>query len=446
MAAGEEKLKLVFSAVDRTLAPLNAVTGRLRAMNAPIRKVQKSFKDLAKEAHLDKIGAGIAKAAGWARNLAIAAAGAGSGLLAFTVKTAESADSLAEFTRLVGINVEEFQQLRWAAKRAGIDGEVFSTAMKSLAKNVGDAKAGTGRLAGLLKKVAPTTLKQIQATKSTGEALEIVLSAMRKLPDVSKRNTLASKAFGNSQLALLATLSPDELEAFRKEASELGMVMSTETATAAERVMDNVDALKGSVVGLAARIAESLFPEIEQVTGEMLNWIKAHRALIVGRGREWVLKVAKAVEQLADWLLKAVPQFAAFVEHMGGLKGILVVLAAVKLASLVSGVMSLAAAFTALQLSAGWIAGAAAALGLMFFYRKEIADFFGITQPAKPEMPKSPVGSAPDTSKWRPQVDVTGTIGIGITADQRAKIMQSKTMNPGLQFEALSRGVALGAQ
>lgn len=446
MAAGEEKLRLVLAAIDKTAAPLRAINRRIESLTAPVRKVRNAFRSLAKEAHLPALGAGIAKVAGWARNLGIAAVGAGAGLLAFTERTADSADSLAEFTRLVGIGVEEFQELQWAAKRAGIDGEVFSAAMKSLAKNVGDAKAGTGRLAGLLKKVSPVTLKQIQATQSTGEALEVVLAAMRKLPDASKRNALASKAFGNSMLGLLATLSPDEIKAFREEAASLGIVMSTKTATAAESLMDNVDALKASVVGLAKRIAESLFPDLQSVTDELLIWIKANRALIVSKGREWILKVAEAVRKLGEWLSEAIPQVADFVERMGGVKGVLIAVAAINLLPLIAGIRSLAVAFS---LAGGPARAVVAALAGIFFYRKELAEFFGITQAMAPKaptaMPASPVGPAPDASKWRSKVDVSGTIGIDINA-KRAAIMRSETMHPGLQFEALSRGTALGAQ
>lgn len=451
MAAGEEKLRLVLSAVDKTAAPLRAINRRIEAMTAPVRKVRNAFRALAKEAHLDKLGAGIAKVAGWARNLGIAAIGAGAGILAFTERTADSADELAEFTRLVGLGVEEFQELRWAAKRAGIDGEVFSAAMKTLAKNVGDAKAGTGRLAGLLKKVAPTTLKQIQATKSTGEALEVVLGAMRRLPDASRRNTLAAKAFGNSMLGLLATLSPEELAAFRKEANDLGIVMSSKTAAAAEELMDNVDALKASVSGIAARIAEALFPDLKLVTDQLLVWIKNNRALIVSGGREWIVKVAKGVEALAVWLADALPKFADFVEHIGGLKVFLGGLALISFAPLISSLTSLGIALAGLEIASAPLLGVAAALAGIFYYRKEIADFFGLSAaptnvPNSAPRPVSPVGPAPNPADWRPKVDVSGTIGIALTADQRARVASSRTMNPALQFEALSRGYALGAQ
>lgn len=444
MAAGEEKLKLVLSAVDKVTAPLRSINRRIEELVKPVRKVRNAFKDLAKEAHLDKLGAGLSKLAGWAKTAAVAAIGAGAGILAFAERTADAADSLSEFVRLVGMNVEEFQQLQWAAKRAGIDNDVFAASMKTLARNVGAAKAGTGKLAGLLKKVAPTTLKQIQATKSTGEALEVVLGAMRRLPDVTKRNILGAAAFGNSMMSLLATLSPEEVAKFRKEASALGMVMSTETATAAESLMDNVDALKGSIGGLAARIAESLFPDLQSVTDQLLVWIKANKDLIVSKGREWILKVAKAIEKLADGIIEAVPQVVDFVDRMGGLKGILVGLVAINLAPLIGSIVQLG---LAMGVAGGPATAIVAALAGIFYYRKELADFFGLSAtPSTPSTaPKavSPVGPRPVIPDFKPKVDVSGTIGITVDGNGRPKVSRTRGNNANVEFGLLDRGRVL---
>ena len=449
MAAGEEKLRLVLSAIDKTAAPLRAMNRRIEALTAPVRKVRNAFRSLAQEAHLDKLGAGIAKVAGWARNLAIAAVGAGAGFLAFVERTAEAADNLSEFTRLVGINVEDFQELQFAAKRAGIENETFAASMRALSINVGRAQAGTGKLAGLLKKVAPSVLKQVQGAKDTGAALEVVLSAMRRLPKEAQRNALATAAFGNAQLALLATLSPDELNGFREEARKLGIVLSSDAAAGAESLMDNFDDLKASTLGLARSIAVSLFPDLQRVTDRMLEWIKSHRDLILTKGREWVIKIAKGVEALANWLVEAVPQFADFVEHMGGLKVILGGMALLTLAPLAASIVSLAGAFGALGIASAPLLAVAAALGGIFYYRKELADFFGLsatpTNVPSTQPREIPGLVAPDVGH-RSQVDVSGTIGIALSGEQRARVASSRTMNPALQFDLLSRGTALGPQ
>lgn len=448
MAAGEEKLRLVLEAIDKTTAPLRAMNRRIEALTAPVRKVRNAFSALSREAGLPKLGAALSRVGSLVRNLAIGAVGAGAGLLAFIEKTADAGDRLGEFTQLIGIGVEDFQEYQYAAKIAGIDNEAFAASMKTLSRATGQAQAGTGRLAGLLKKVAPSVLKQLKGTKDTGQALEVVLGAMRKLDKPTQRAALASAAFGNANAGLLATLSPKQLEDFRKEAQNLGVVMSQDAVNGAGALMDKFDKLKASALGLARSIAASLFPHLQGVTDRMLEWIKANKDLIKTKGREWLLKVATAIKDLGIWLSEAVPQFIDFVDHMGGLKGILVGLTVVNLVPLVASIYSLSGAFAALGVSTAPLIAVAAALAGIFFYRKELADFFGLSaspkniQNAAPR--EIPGLAAPDTSGFR-AVDVSGSIGIDVSG-KRPTVTQLKSMNPNIAFGVLSRGRALGAQ
>lgn len=450
MAAGEEKLRLVLSAIDKTAAPLRAVNRRLEGMLAPIRKVRNAFGSLAREAGLPKVGAQLVRIGHAIKYVAAGAVAAGAGILAFVEKTAEAADNLAEFTRLVGINVEDFQELQFAAKRAGIESETFAAAIKTLSRNVGQAQGGTGRLAGLLKKVAPSVLQQIKATKDTGAALEVVLSAMRRLPIESRRNALASAAFGNAQLALLATLSPDELRNFREEARRLGMVLSSDAASGAEALMDNVDDLKGSILGLARQIATALFPDLQAATGAMLEWIKANRELIVTGGREAILEFARGMKELGVFLVENVPKLQRFVDSVGGLRTVLVAVAAISLAPLLQSIVAIGLAL------GGPVSAAVALSGAIAYVLKNlesvkagirtVAGAFGFdVTPQAPAVPGKAAAVAAQAAVDAQKLD--GAIRVGIDlSDKRARVASAVSSDPMVQFSDLSRGVALGAQ
>ena len=74
MPAGEEKLRLVLAAIDKTAAPIRAVNRRIESMLAPVRKVRNAMRSLATEAGLPRLGRGLAKLGGLIRNLAIGGA------------------------------------------------------------------------------------------------------------------------------------------------------------------------------------------------------------------------------------------------------------------------------------------------------------------------------------------------------------------------------------
>lgn len=450
MAAGEEKLRLVLSAIDKTAAPLRSVNRRIEGMLAPIRKVRNAFASLAREAGLPKLGAQIARIGSAVKYLAVGDVAAGAGILAFVEKTAEAADNLAEFTRLVGINVEDFQELQFAAKRAGIESETFAGAIKMLSRNVGQAQAGTGRLAGLLKKVAPSVLKQIQGARDTGEALEIVLATMRKLPIESRRNAIASAAFGNAQLALLATLSPDELQRFREEARRLGIVLSSDAASGAESLMDNVDDLKASVLGLGRSIATALFPDMEAATGQLLLWIKANRELIVSGGREAILQFAAGMKALGVFLVENVPKLQQFVTDVGGIKTVLIAIAAISLAPLLQTIIAIGVAMGPWYLAATAIA---AAIGYVATHMDDVkaglragAGAFGFdVTPQAPVVPGRAAAVDAQAAVNAQKLDAALKVDIDLS-DKRARVAKIMSTNPAVQFGNLSTGVALGAQ
>lgn len=454
MAAGEEKLRLVLAAIDKTAAPIRAVNRRIESMLAPVRKVRNAMRSLAEEAGLPRLGRGLAKLGGLIRNLAVGAVGAGVGLLEFARRTAESADELGEFTALIGFGVEEFQEYQFAAKRAGVENEAFAAAMRTLSRNVGAAQAGTGRLAGLLKKVAPSVLKQVKGARDTGEALEIVLAAMRRLPDAMKRNVLASSAFGNAQLALLASLSPEEFQRLREEARALGVVFSAETAADAGSLMDGIDDLKASVLGLARSIVSALFPDLKAATGVMIEWLKANRELVVSGGKEAILAFASGMKELGVFLVENVPKLRQFIADVGGLRTVLVAIAAVSLAPLLQAVV-------AIGIALGGPVSAALALGAALVYvlsridqvkagMATIAGAFGFdVGPSRlPFTPAAPgAASAVQAQAAAASARLDGALAVDINLDdRRARVARATSSNPMVQFGNLSRGVALGAQ
>lgn len=447
MAAGEEKLKLVLEAIDRTAAPLRAVNKRIEGMLAPVRKVRNAMRSLANEAGLPAVGQRLATLGKQFTRFAAIGVGALAGVLEFTRRTAEWADGLSEMTRQLGIGVEQFQEYQFAAHRAGVDSEAFAGSMRFLTKNVGQLKAGTGPLLGLLKRVSPALASQVKGAKDTGEAFEIMLGGLRKLKDPMQRNTLAAAAFGRSgqAMALMAGQSAEEFEALRAEARRLGMVLSQEDAAAAEETMDVLDDLKGSALGLARGIATSLFPAIQTTGRELLAFIAANRDLIVSNGRAAVLKLADAVFTLGKFLASEGPKVLALVETLGGLRTVLIAIAAISLAPLVASLVTVGAALGPIGLG---ISAAAAAVAFLMVklerlsgLKQRILDVIDPFATAAPAIANAGVTSQAAAAAGG-RFDLAGQIDIRL--DQRgARVTGAQSSLPGVGFGILPRGPAL---
>lgn len=350
MPAGEEKLRLVLAAIDKTAAPIRAVNRRIESMLAPVRKVRNAMRSLATEAGLPRLGRGLAKLGGLIRNLAIGGAAAGVGLLEFVRRTAEAADSLGDMVGGLGIGIEQFQEIQHAALIAGVSTEGFSKGVQKLAKNVGDLKGGTGALKTLLDKVAPSLAVQLKGATDTGEALEIMLRALRRLDDPLKRNALAVAAFGRSgqELARITSVSAEKFAELRVEARELGGAFSQDAANAAGDTTDAIDRLKFVAGGLGRTLAATLFPVITENADALRKWIAENRTEIVDRMRDAITKLAQGAKVLGEFLFENVPKAAAFIESIGGLRTVAIALGVVLAATLLPAIVTIGSALAAI--------------------------------------------------------------------------------------------------
>lgn len=496
MAAGEQKLKLVLDAIDKTAAPIRKVNRRIESMTRPIRKVKRALRSLAIESGLPKLGTAFKSVGRIARNFALAGVAAGVGLFEFVRRTASSSEELAKLGRQLGISTTEFQELKFAADRVGVSSSDFTKGIGALGKRVGELKADTGPLATLLKKVSPALAVQLKGATDTGEALNIMLAALGRLEDPLKKNALAAAAFGRAgqSMVRLSNEGAESIGNLREEARRLGGVLDLEAAEAAETVIDKITNLQFAAKGVAQRIAVELFPAVIDITEGLTEWIVRNRELIQVRVMETISATATAVRSVYEWFQRVIPATRAFIDSIGGLRtvglvlaglfalillpaivaigaavgtigGILVTVGGVIVAALGPAGLAMVALTAGLTVAAGvikanWdairdaIVGTittiiAKARGLIPSIPAPVRRLFGLDDESPSVAPVSASGpgalqstaiSAANAATGA-AADVGGTISIELL-DGRARIKSAETNNPGLELD-LAGGEAL---
>lgn len=300
-------LKTIFEAVDR--------------MSGPTRKITARMEKFGKVAHTAaKIGAGVAKAAAAVGAAAlVSGAAVGKATLAF----AEKGDDIDRNAKILGLSATAYQELAYAANLADVEQEAFSAASKKLSKNLGDLKNGQGTLYAELSKTNPALARQLRTAEGTGEAYDIIATAISKETNAQKRATLAQAAFGKTGQELIPML--DGLAEKREEARRSGSIISDADIASASRLDDAMKRLKASAMGpinaALAAVAERIAPIVERVTA----WIAANRELIGQRLDEALGALARigqvvfsvfealapALKPLWDLILSLVPMLEA---------------------------------------------------------------------------------------------------------------------------------------
>ncbi|MGD8501178.1 MAG: hypothetical protein PVJ86_11055 [Phycisphaerales bacterium] len=201
--------------------------------------------------------------------LAVGAAAAKS-----TSDLAQMGDTIAKTSATVGLSVEAFQELSFAAERSGLSSDSLGDIFKKLNRNIGDLQAGTGTLTTFLNKSNPALAEQLKNAQSSEEAFNLLVDEIAKAPTEFEKAALAQAAFGRSgqDLIVFANQGAEEINNLRQEAADYG-VISTDVAKLSEGFVDSQRNLEQATIGVRAELAEKLLPVFTDVINGFADFI-----------------------------------------------------------------------------------------------------------------------------------------------------------------------------
>lgn len=254
------------------------------------READKALKDIEKQARI--MGAAVAT------GLAAAAAAA----VALTKRSIDAADALAKMSQKVGVSVERLAGLQHAANLSGVSVQQLQTGLVQLARRAAEAAGGMGESVRAFEAVGISTTDANGKLKSTEQLLAEIATKFAGYEDGAAKSALATQLFGKAGATLIPLLNQgaDGLAAMQAEAEALGLVISTDTAKAAEQFNDNITRLTKGLDALGNDIATELLPSLVDLTNQAVEWTRQIRE--DGSLREWVDTIqdaAKWVDELA---------------------------------------------------------------------------------------------------------------------------------------------------
>ncbi len=246
-----------------------------KQFSAEMQKVNDAFEKSNKD--LEKFGKNLQKIGG-----VFAGAGAAvSAALGVSVKALANAADVADDTaKRTGLTTQAVQELAYVAKMTGSNLSTVEVALRTMQRNLADTGAESATFKGALEALGLSLddLRQM----SPQEQFDSLSNALAGVEDASQRAGLSMAVFGRSGTALMPMLAEGQskLAALKQEAHDYGFVMSGEVIEAGTTFNDNLDRLKGAIVGLAQQFVAGLLPALN----------------------EFVLDVAKVVSGVKNWM------------------------------------------------------------------------------------------------------------------------------------------------
>lgn len=244
-----------------------------------------------------KIGSGlltVGKAAVVGAGVAVGA------LTGLVLKTAATADQLAELSLQTGISVNDLQEMDYIGKQVGVNLDTMTGSLSFLTRNMYAAQSGTGAQADAFAALGVSVLDANGNLRDGAAVQAEVFAALNKMPNETERNAVAMQLFGRSAMELnpLIKTSAEELATLRQQAHDSGAVMSDAAVNGAANLQDSIDGLKSSAVGVAGSLASVFVPAFQGIVSGAQGYVTTLNKIVQESGGD-TAKIAEGVGGLA---------------------------------------------------------------------------------------------------------------------------------------------------
>jgi hypothetical protein len=232
------------------------------------------------ETGLKKSASGLDKFAAQARRAAqvvatamgLAAVGLG---VAIRGQLAE-ADKLGKMAQSIGVPVEELSKLKHAADLSGVSLESLSKGVGRLNRNLVEGAQGLSTPIRAFEALGISIRNADGSLKTVSQALPEIADRFANMRDGPEKTALAMQLLGRAgaQLIPMLNLGAAGINELMQEAEQLGLVIDSKTAKAAEEFRDNLTRLARVKDGMITQITARLAPALAVLSERLVSAAK----------------------------------------------------------------------------------------------------------------------------------------------------------------------------
>ncbi len=189
----------------------------------------------------------------------------------------EVGEQLDKMSQRTGITVEALSELKFAAIQSGSDLESFEVSIRKMQKALGAAENGGFEAAQAFTTIG-LSISELQGL-SPDKQFEKIAEAIGLINDPTQRAAAAIAIFGKTGTSILPMI--ENLAELRQQARDLGITMDENTAKAASRLHEALNALKQQFAAISIAIASAVSPQVSALSETIsrtlpvvIDWLK----------------------------------------------------------------------------------------------------------------------------------------------------------------------------
>ncbi len=364
-----KKISKNFKSLEETMSKAD-----FKALKAQFRQIEKSAGEMGgKLAAVGKYAAaGLAAAAG------SIAAGVGASVNAFV----EYGGAIDDAVNRAGVGAKAFQELAFAAKFSGSSAEAMERALTKLNQGMANAAAGSNKNLEELFAALNIELRDAQGNvRNAADVMPELAKAFQTNENAAVRTRMAMTLFGRAGTELIPMFADldthgekaaDGMDAWRKKAERLGLVLSDDQVAAAAELGDQMDLTRAAFAGLANTVGAQVTPVLLELLPQVQNFIAQNREFIGQKVASTFRDIAKAIAAvpwaaLVNSVVSTTQKVFSLIDALGGLPRIAAVVggafAAVKILTFGAEVAKLTGMIVTFAKTAGTLAQVTKAFG-----------------------------------------------------------------------------------
>jgi hypothetical protein len=224
-------------------------------------------------------------------------------------------DALGKLAQRIGTTTSELSALQYAGEFAGVGLDDLTTAFKGLNKSLLESRDPLSDSSAAFKALG-LNADELR-NMDPGKAFEEIAGVCPKFADGAEKAAVATQLFGKQGQALIPLLNggKEGIEAMRKEAEDMGLIVSSQTAQAMGDLNDDLTRISNLGKGAAAVMATEMQPAISEVVRIMKE--AATEGTVWNGVLQGIVGTAKIAMQVIVGLTGTLSAFAKLASAVG---------------------------------------------------------------------------------------------------------------------------------
>lgn len=270
-----------------------------------------------------------------AKAAAVALAAVGTAAVATGTKlvqeTMQQADTVDKMSQKIGISRQAYQEMDFVTSQCGASINNMKMGMKTLTTQMQSAAQGSQTSVDAFNALGVSIYDASGKLRNQEDMMWDAFSALQRMTNQTEKAAIANQLFGRAGAELMPMLngSAGSIEKMRKQARELGLVMSDETVDAGVKLTDTMDQAKRALSAVAMRIGGKLLPYAQAAGDYLLDHLPQIESA-AGKAGKFLGKMGDGIKWVADKSDILIPLLSGVVAGITAFKVITTITALIK--------------------------------------------------------------------------------------------------------------------